>query len=130
MHFHTLQHTQHTLRLLRAELKGDILNATQCLTLQHTATHCNTLKMPWVELKVDVLTATQCNALQHTATHCNTLQHTLRMLRADLEVKIFTAIYYNTFQCNNTAIEPCNATIQHCNTIPQHNTVLQHCNTL
>jgi len=34
---------------------------THSNTLQHTATHCNTL---------------QHNTLQHTATHCNTLQHT------------------------------------------------------
>ena len=38
------------------------------LTLQHTATHCNTLQH----------TATHCNTLQHTtthiATHCNELQ--------------------------------------------------------
>ena len=36
------------------------------VTLQHTATHCNTLRH----------TATHCNTLQHTATHCNSLQHT------------------------------------------------------
>jgi len=36
------------------------------VTLQHTATHCNTLQH----------TATHCNTLQHTATHCNTLQQT------------------------------------------------------
>jgi len=39
--------------------------ATHCNTLQHTATHCNALQH----------TATHCNALQRTATHCNTLQH-------------------------------------------------------
>jgi len=32
------------------------------MTLQHTATHCNTLQH----------TATHCNTLQHTATHCDT----------------------------------------------------------
>ena len=63
--------------------------------MQHTATHCNTLKhlSPCVlhthththmrvcsfyrqrdwQLSVDA--ATHCNSLQHTATHCNTLQH-------------------------------------------------------
>ena len=35
-------------------------------SLQHTATHCNTLHH----------TATHCNTLQHTVTHCNTLHHT------------------------------------------------------
>ena len=36
-------------------------------SLQHTATHCNTLQP----------TATHCNPLHHTAPHCNTLQHTI-----------------------------------------------------
>jgi len=35
-------------------------------TVQHTATHCNTLHH----------TAPYCNTLQQTATHCNTLRHT------------------------------------------------------
>ena len=65
---------------------------TNCNTLQHTATHCNTLG--WATLYTDMHTysqksgrysivdiqrlhtATHCNTLQHTATHCNTLQHT------------------------------------------------------
>jgi len=38
-----------------------------CNTLQHTATHCNTLQFIWY--------GAHCNTLQHTATHCNTLQH-------------------------------------------------------
>jgi len=37
-------------------------NCNTCNTLQHTATHCNTLQH----------TATHCNTLQHSATHCNT----------------------------------------------------------
>jgi len=40
--------------------------ASHCITLRHTASLCNTLQH----------TATHCNTLQHTATHCNTLQHT------------------------------------------------------
>jgi len=46
--------------------------ATHCNTLQHIATHCNTLQH----------IATHCNTLQHTATHCNTLQHTARKRNA------------------------------------------------
>jgi len=58
--------------------------ATHCNTLQHTATYCNSLplstvaKAPknWGAIK-DTLqhTATHCNTPQHTATLCNTLQH-------------------------------------------------------
>ena len=48
--------------------------ATHCNTLQHTATHCCSLRQ---ERKVWIITlqhtATHCNTLQHTATHCNTL---------------------------------------------------------
>jgi len=44
--------------------------ATNCNTLQHTATH------PRIEVQH---TATHCNTLQHTATHCNTLPHTRRL---------------------------------------------------
>jgi len=39
-----------------------------CTTLQHTATHRNTLQH----------IATHCNTSQHTATHRNTLQHLAR----------------------------------------------------
>jgi len=56
--------------------------ATLYNTLQHTATHCNTLKeianqhstMDCLELPLSKHSATHCNKLQHTATHCNTLQ--------------------------------------------------------
>jgi len=63
-------------------------------TLQHTATHCNTLQHADVPYTMGIKqqkqmgdqalplfntlqhTATYYNTLQHTATHCNTLQHT------------------------------------------------------
>ena len=66
--------------------------ATHCNTLHHTATHCNTLQH----------TATHCNTLQHTATHCNTLQHTAR--------------HCNTLQHTAT----------HCNTGHMSSLYLQH----
>ena len=56
---------------------SSIVMSRVCNTLQHTATHCNTLHA----LQHSAHTATHCNtvhALQHTATHCtqrNTLQH-------------------------------------------------------
>jgi len=40
--------------------------ATHCNTLHHTATHCNTLQH----------TATRYTSLHHTAQHCNKLQRT------------------------------------------------------
>ena len=66
----TLQHTAPQCNTLHytdpAAVLQIILHTTQYATLQHTATHCNTLQHP----------ATPCNTLQHTATHCNTLQYT------------------------------------------------------
>jgi len=53
--YHTLQHTTHTARHH---------------TLQHTAaTH------PRPGIRARAVTATHCHTLQHTATHCNTLPH-------------------------------------------------------
>jgi len=55
----------------------------QCNTLQHTATHCNTLETDRLAdggsgfgAGKTQCTATHCNILQHTAAHCNTRQHT------------------------------------------------------
>jgi len=61
--------------------------ATHCNTLQHTAIHCNTLQHTATQYRTDGCwcstrpvqlqhTATHCNTLQHTATHCYALQHT------------------------------------------------------
>ena len=65
-----------------------------CNTLQHTATHRNTLHTlqhtAYVQPQLSIffsppvqvqgqcirMSATYCNTLQHTATHCNILQHT------------------------------------------------------
>jgi len=45
-------------------------------SVQHTATHCNTLQHSAAHCKTLQHTAAHCNTLQHTATHCNILQHT------------------------------------------------------
>jgi len=51
--------------------------ATHCNTLQHTATHCITPCMAWqANARRNLATVFHCDTLQHTATHCNTLQHT------------------------------------------------------
>jgi len=62
-------------------------NSTCCSTLQHTATHCNTLSTLQH-------TAAHCNTLQHTATHCSTLQHTA----AYCSTLQHTAAHCNTLQ--------------------------------
>ena len=80
--------------------------------LQHTATHCNSLRVNTSIQKLRSTlqhTATHCNALQRTATHCKTLQH--------------TATHCNTLQAK-TSIQ---IRVTHCNTL-QHTAT--HCNTL
>jgi len=92
------------------------------LTLQHTATHCNTLQH----------TAPNCNALQYTTTYCNTyLRVTGLWIRAASATHCFTLLHTATC-CNllqHTATH-CNTlqhTATHCNTL-QHTAT--HCNTL
>jgi len=84
--------------------------ATQCSTLQHTATHICARDFPVEVNKVTQITSfenfhelTTLTSTQYTATHCNTLQH--------------TTTHYNTLQ----------RTATHCNTL-QHTAT--HCNTL
>ena len=49
---------------------------THCNTMQHTATHCNTLSadntclVRWVMMIDATHCNTHCNTMQHTATHC------------------------------------------------------------
>ena len=67
-HWNTLQYT--------ARHCNTLLSFYKNRTLQHVATHCNTLQH----------TATHCITLQHTATHCNTLQHTAAHEKEDLQI--------------------------------------------
>ena len=61
---HTLTHTHSP--LAQYTLSLDTMCPTHSNTLQHTATHCNTINTPQH-------TATHRNTSQHTASHCNTL---------------------------------------------------------
>ena len=101
---HRYTHTLHTLWLfflLCVTSSCMWTRLLQCVTLQHTAAHCNT----------------QCNTLQHTATHCTTMQHTVR--------------HYNTLQhtwqdsCNVSHYSTLQHAMQHA---MQHTAT--HCNTL
>jgi len=110
-------------RLIRKKIwcnkKHSVINFTKSLptpplanTLQHTATHCNTLQphcnhtfTDWELLHIAWARAAYCNTLRHTATHCNALQR--------------TATYYNTLQLSATQ----------CNSLQHTATTLQrHCN--
>jgi len=91
----TLQHTAaYCNRTCSLLLKLDVQKNRCVHTLQHTATHCNTLQrtaahynllqqnmLASVEVKrsersVGAHTAAHCSTLQRTAAHCNILQHT------------------------------------------------------
>ena len=101
-HCNTLQHTAPCLPANHIQSTDSLQHtATHCNTLQHTATHCNTLQH----------SATHCNTLQHSATHCNTLQYTVT--RCTMSCSESHTIY--------------RLTATHCNTL-QHTAT--HCNTL
>jgi len=75
-------------------------------TLQHTATHCNTLQTYCNTLKKtwpftffldpgSTQTATHCNTLQHSATLCNTLK---QLATSVLNILQHSATHCNTLQ--------------------------------
>jgi len=94
-------------------------------TLQHIATHCNTLlheqsayvvtthgMYPQLMCSCNTLqhTATDCNTLQQTATHCNTLQQSYNSCAAAThDILQGAATYCTTLQHTAT----------HCNTLQQ-----------
>jgi hypothetical protein len=80
-----------------------------CNTLQHTATHCNTLQERERQQRGALL--------QHTATHCSTLQHTARE-RASAK-RCFVATHCNTLQHTATHCSTLQHTATHCNTLQE-----------
>jgi hypothetical protein len=113
---HPLQHMQRTATLQHiAIFKSLDRTAKPSKTLQHTATHCNTLQH-----------------IINTATHCDTLQHTAARCKCLFSCE--TAIPYNILHCNTLQ-----HTATHCNTLQlsyfrhnrqpiRHN--VSHCNAL
>ena len=109
------------LRKLTYKDKGSYESSPPCMnhmnsmkyltyTLQHTATHCNTLhhtaprrNNEFNEIS-DVHTATHCNTLQHTATHCTTLQQWIQwnIWRTHCNTLQHTATHCNTLQLTAT----------------------------
>jgi len=103
----------------RLDLMCDILNVN---TLQHTATHCNTLQLKHVfhfrilpPSTVATHIATHCSTLQHTAAHCNTLQHTATHCNTLQHI----AVHDNTLQHTTTHCSTLLHAATHCN-------ILQH----
>ena len=66
-------------------------------TLQHTATHCNTL--PSATAKTWTHTATHCNTLQQAAARCNTLQHTARTATRCSTLRHTATYYFHSHSC-------------------------------
>jgi len=85
------------------------------ISLQHTATRCNTLQVIASHCNSLQLTATHCNSLQLTATHCNTLQH------------ICNALQQPTTDAKSAGKLSSDDFVKHCNTL-QHTAT--HCNIL
>ena len=78
------------------------------LSLQHTATHCNTLHH----------TAPHCNILQHTATYAHTQVLKSAIANGHTPTHTYCQYLLTTTYCN---------TLQHCNTLQRTAT---HCNNL
>jgi len=57
-----------TLQLTATHCNSLQLTVAHCNSLQRTAAHCNSASFPEVTLQ---LTATHCNSLQRTAIHCD-----------------------------------------------------------
>jgi len=93
----TLQHTATRCNSLQH-------SATLCKTLHLTASHCNSLQLTATNTlhtvkfrRETASTATYVNTLQHTATHCNTLQHTTIYCRSvDSDVKLLLLTHENS----------------------------------
>ena len=90
-------------------------------SLQHTATHCNTLWWLWSACLSDTLqhnvsiyttrlwyrdggedAVTHCSTLQHTATHCNTLQHTALHCNTLQQIHIYNTRQHTVNTRGNT----------------------------
>jgi len=127
-HFNALQHTPtHVLLQMKrsasaaCSVRWHLLSCkTSVLTLQHTATHCNTLQH----------TATHCNTLQHTATHCNT-----RVVADSRGVPALRVASDGICSAVTQQLSHCN-TATHCNRLQQTATdcttlkhTATHCNT-
>jgi len=121
--YNSFQHTFPSLSLQHT--------ATHCNTLQHTATHCNALQ----NLFNTLFQVSRYNTPQRTATHCNTLQHTAT------HCKIFSTHFFKSLA--TTHRNALQHTATHCNALQiLFNTLLQisryntlqhtasHCNTL
>jgi len=105
---------------IRISSREDVITlqhtATHCNTLQHTATHCNTRQLHHA--------ATHGNTRQHTEKHCNRLQHILLGRQNPHQLprwRPHTATHCNTRQhaatcCNTLQLQH---TATHCNTL-QH----------
>jgi len=95
------------------------LTASHGITLQDTATRCNSLQLAATHCNILQLTAT----LQQTATHCITLQHVATYCNTLQQVERSQAL-----QCEeHMLIGDITHTDTHCNTL-QHTAT--HCNTL
>jgi len=130
------------------------LTATHCISLQRTATHCNTGRPAHAaaspatciskmyathcnSLQALHLPATHCNTLQLIATHCNTLQQrkTCACCRVIRNVRfknvrnslILTTPHYISLQFTTSHCNSLHLTATHCNSLQLTAT---HCNSL
>jgi len=117
-HPHTA--TRKQLSRVRAYINCQVLCKNCNNTLQHTATHCNTLQHTHTQTQLSRVRAfvnftasycntllhsavyihSHCNILQHTATHCTTQQHPAMHLHHDNTHKHCNTLQHIAAYCN------------------------------
>jgi len=121
-------------RVFMCNLDGETWTDSEFLnaTLQHTATHCNTLQhatIKWLIHTQTILakhhaealqhTATDCNRLQQTATDCNIVQHPAPQC---------TTLHHTAKHCTklHTQCNTLHHTATYCTTLHKQSSRLQH----
>jgi len=116
LHCNTAHHSplslQHSTSFSTQRTGTHLTGISNSATLQHTATHCNTLHCTATHCNSLQHLAVRCNTLQCTAAHCNRMQHTHR-IGTQLTGKSDSATLHHT--------------TTHCNTLQHY---AAHCNTL
>jgi len=103
----TLQHnaTTHRNNALQQADDAGLLKLRAMTTLQHTATHCDTLQLAATYCTTLQQTATHFNTLQHAAAHCNTLQQHMKQHTGKTHCNNTLQQYTTTTHCNRRMMQ-------------------------
>jgi len=121
IHYNTLQRTATNCNTLQHSATHfwicTGMTTTHCNTMQHTAPYCNILQHTATHCNTLQYTATLCNERQHIATHCNKLRwddcNTLQCIAAQMHC----SVYCNALQHTATHCNALQRTATHCNAL-------------